>query len=232
MDFLTGVAESLYMASVWVLPVLLAVTLHEAAHGLVAWRLGDSTAKEAGRLTLNPLRHIDPVGTVVLPVALLLMRAPFLFGWAKPVPVDPGAFANPRRDMAFVAAAGPGANLLLAIIAAASFHLVFLLPNVAADWTALNLIHFIQINLILAVFNMLPLPPLDGGRVAVSLLPPRLAVRLARLERFGVVILLAVLFGGELLADFFGDGRGPLTYLVGVPVAWLAEMLLHATGVF
>src|SRR5690606_28296145 len=127
------------VASVWVLPVLLAVTFHEAAHGYVAWRLGDSTAKTLGRVTFNPLRHVDPVGTILLPGLLLLLRAPFLFGYAKPVPVNFSRLGNPRRDMVFVAAAGPGANIILAFLAALMLHLVPFLPETVAYWTSENL---------------------------------------------------------------------------------------------
>jgi Zn-dependent protease len=170
----------LYTASTWALPVLLAITLHEAAHGFVAHRLGDDTAYRLGRVTLNPLKHIDPFGTILLPAILLLLRAPFLFGYAKPVPVNFLALNHPRRDMVLVAAAGPATNVMLATVAALSFHLVSYVPSGAAPWVAQNLRNALVINVVLAVFNMLPLPPLDGGRIVVGLLPNFLAEPFAR----------------------------------------------------
>ena len=157
--------------SVWLLPLLFAITFHEAAHGYVARFLGDHTASQLGRVSLNPIRHIDPFGTVLLPGLLLLAHSPFLFGYAKPVPVNFRALRHPRMGMVLVAAAGPATNIALAIAAALSFHLVAYLPPTAAQWTALNLKNAVVINAVLAVFNLFPLPPLDGGRIAVGLLP-------------------------------------------------------------
>ena len=144
----------LYAASTWVLPVLLAITLHEAAHGFVAHHLGDDTAYRLGRVTLNPLKHIDPFGTILLPAILLLLRSPFLFGYAKPVPVNFHALDHPRRDMVLVAAAGPATNVLLGAVAALSFHFVSYVPAGAALWVAQNLKNALIINVVLAVFNM------------------------------------------------------------------------------
>jgi Zn-dependent protease len=153
------IGDIAFTASVWILPVLLAVTLHEAAHGYVAWVLGDDTAKQLGRVTLNPLVHIDRFGTVILPGLLLLFSAPFLFGYAKPVPVSVGRLNHPRRDMMLVAVAGPLANIILALLAAIMFHLLFLVPDFADNWVARTLLNMFQLNLILAVFNLLPIPP-------------------------------------------------------------------------
>ena len=175
-----------YLLSSWVLPVLIAITLHEAAHGYVAWKLGDPTAKNAGRVTANPFKHVDPVGTLLLPGLLLLVRAPFLFGFAKPVPVDFSRLRHPKRDMIWVALAGPGSNVLLALLSALLIWLGSLVPGALGLWIVSNLENSIIINLLLAVFNLFPLPPLDGGRVAVGLLPRSLSWRLARLERFGL----------------------------------------------
>lgn len=222
--------EIFYTASTWILPALLAITLHEAAHGFVAWWLGDPTAKAAGRLSLHPLRHVDPMGTVVLPAMLLLVKAPFLFGWAKPVPVDFRNLPSPRRDMAIVAAAGPGINLLQAYIALLLFHLLPLFGQTVDQWVAHNLENAIRINLLLCVFNMLPLPPLDGGRVAVGLLPLALARPLARLERYGMVLLLILLLAVPLAASQFGIDWNPLFSVITPVVNWLADSLLALSG--
>ena len=220
----------LYTASVWVLPVLLAITLHEAAHGWAAWRLGDPTAKVLGRVTFNPLRHVDSMGTVILPGLLLISQAPFLFGWAKPVPVDMRRLRSPRRDMALVAAAGPLTNLFLAWASAMLAHLLFLLPPDAAEWARDNLRNSIHLNLILAVLNMLPLPPLDGGRVAVWALPDFLAVPLARLERFGLFILIGLMFIVPMLTRQLGVDFDLMGILIGEPVKWLWGALIDITG--
>ena len=219
----------LFTVSIWVLPVLFAITLHEAAHGWVAWRLGDDTAKRLGRVTFNPLAHIDRVGTILLPALLLFVRAPFLFGWAKPVPVDFSRLRRPRRDMVLVAAAGPGINIVMAVLSAAALHLAFLAPDPAGDWLQRNLINSLRINVILAVFNMLPLPPLDGGRVLVGLLPANLAWRVAKLERAGMFILIGLIFILPLIGQQIGLRLNVFAWLVGTPALYL--MRLIATGV-
>ncbi len=184
-----------------ILPVLFAITVHEVAHGWIAKYLGDPTAERLGRITLNPFRHIDPIGTVLVPVVLLLLKAPFLFGWAKPVPVTWENLRYPKRDMVLVAAAGPGANLLMAMLWGAIAKIGTLLLA-SGSWLAVPLISMgligILINVLLMVFNLLPLPPLDGGRVAVGLLPGPWAWRLSRVEPFGFLILLVLLFSGIL----------------------------------
>ena len=161
----------LLAASVWVIPVLLAITLHEAAHGWVALRLGDDTAQRLGRVTLNPIKHVHPVGTILLPGALIALGAPFVFGFAKPVPVNPARLRRPRRDMVLVALAGPGMNVLLACLSALMLHVAPVFPAVMAEWWRITFTLGIVINLVLAIFNMLPVPPLDGGRVVHGLLP-------------------------------------------------------------
>lgn len=218
------------VASTWILPVLFAVTFHEAAHGWVADKLGDPTARLAGRISANPLRHVDAFGTVILPAMLLLLRAPFLFGWAKPVPVDFRNLRNPRRDMVLVAAAGPGSNLLMAMLATGLIYTVPLMPQAAAEWWYLNLINAITINLILMVFNLIPLPPLDGGRIAVGLLPRPLAIRLARMERFGILILLGLLFLLPFVGGQIGYDLNVLGWIVGVPVQAIGGFLATLFG--
>lgn len=200
------------LLATWTLPVLLAVTLHEAAHAYVARALGDDTAARLGRVTLNPLRHVDRFGTIILPALLLLMRAPFMLGWAKPVPVDYRRLRQPKRDMALVALAGPAMNLLQALVAVWLLRWSDLLPAAAQPLVAQNLVNALWFNTLLAVFNMLPLPPLDGGRVAVGLLPPGPAALLARTERYGIGVLLLValvlpLVGRELGVDLNIIGR-------------------------
>jgi len=219
-----------YQISVWLLPALTAITLHEAAHGYAARAFGDDTAERMGRVSLNPLRHIDPFGTILMPALLLLAKAPFLFGYAKPVPVHPGRLNNPRRDMVWVAAAGPAMNLALALAAAILYHLVDLMPGWAGPWLAENLANAILLNVILAVFNMLPLPPLDGGRVAVELLPRPLAWRLAQLERYGIFILLALIFVIPWLSRELGSPINPVAWVLEEPVRWLVGMIADIAG--
>jgi Zn-dependent protease len=219
-----------YEVSTWVVPIVLAVTLHEAAHGFVAYHFGDDTAWRAGRVSFNPLRHIDPVGTILLPALLLLSGSRFLFGYAKPVPVNFRRLNQPRQDMVWVAIAGPGTNVLLAIVSSLVAYGLGLVPPVAALWLEHNLANSIVINVVLCVFNMLPLPPLDGGRVAVGLLPDALAVPLARLERYGIVILLLFLFVLPYVGEKTGLNLNVLGWLIGVPADALYQFVLVITG--
>ena len=219
--------DLIYKISVWLLPALFAITLHEAAHGYAALRFGDDTALRAGRLSLNPLRHVDPVGTILLPGLLLLSGSPFLFGYAKPVPVNFWRLRNPKRDMIWVAAAGPLTNLVMATAAAFLVHGVIMLPEEFAIWGIANLNNAIVLNIILAVFNMIPLPPLDGGRVAVGLLPEPLSSGLGRLEPYGMLILMFFML---VLPSITSFRINPLAEIIGPPAEFLYQLILTVTG--
>ncbi len=221
----------IFKISTWILPIVLAVTLHEASHGWVAWKLGDDTAYAAGRVTFNPLKHIDPFGTILLPALLLFATGGRMsFGYAKPVPVNFWALANPRRDMVLVALAGPGSNLILAIVSAALFHIIDWVPREVQPWLAANLTMSILFNLILCIFNMIPIPPLDGGRVAVGILPPSLGQPLARLERAGFAIILGALFLLPWLGNYVGVDLNIFMWIVGIPAFELAGFIIHMVG--
>lgn len=225
-------SEILVQISVWILPVLFAVTFHEAAHGFVASRLGDDTALRAGRVTFNPLRHIDAFGTVLLPALLLIMSGGrIMFGYAKPVPVNFSRLKNPRRDMILVAAAGPGVNFAMAIVAAAAIHFSAAIPDLLGNWIGYNLYNAVWINVLLAVFNMLPVPPLDGGRVAVGLLPNGLAVPLSRIEPYGFAIILGAVFLLPWAGRYAGVDLDVFRWIVLAPALQLTELILSLTGV-
>ena len=221
---------SLYDLSVWVLPLIIAITFHEAAHGFVAYRLGDNTAWQLGRVSFNPLRHIDPFGTLILPGVLLLSHSPFLFGYAKPVPVNFRNLNHPRLDMVWVALAGPVTNIALALAAALAFHALPLVPAEAAKWTADNLKNAFLINIVLAVFNMLPIPPLDGGRVAVGLLPRFLALPLSRLEPHGMLILIGLLILLPIIGTQLGLNLDVISAILRTLIGYVSDALLFLTG--
>ena len=222
--------STLYAVSVWVLPLVIAITFHEAAHGFVAHQLGDNTAWQLGRVSFNPLKHIDPFGTLILPAVLLLSHSPFLFGYAKPVPVNFRNLRHPRIDMVWVALAGPATNIALALVAAAAFHLLAYAPANAAQWIAENLKNALVINVVLAIFNMLPIPPLDGGRVAVGLLPNVLAVPLSRLEPYGMLILIGFLILLPMLGSQLGLNLDVISAILRTATGYVISLLLLVTG--
>jgi Zn-dependent protease len=220
----------LYQISIWAIPAIIAITFHEASHGYVAYLLGDDTAWRQGRVSFNPLVHIDPFGTVVLPVMLLMLRSPFLFGYAKPVPVNFRALRRPRLGMMLVAAAGPGMNLLLATIAALGFHVVGYVPAPGAQWLAANLMNALVLNVILAIFNLLPIPPLDGGRILVSVLPGSLARLVSRAEPYGLLILIGLIVVLPLLGARLGTNLDLISRLIMTSTNAVLGVILRLTG--
>lgn len=216
--------ESFADITAWIIPVILAITLHEAAHGFVAERFGDPTARDAGRVTFNPLKHVDRFGTIIFPGLLFLMQAPFLFGYAKPVPVNFHRLQPPRLGMFMVAIAGVTVNLMLALAAALLLHIEIWITPEEAPWLYMNLYRAVMINCVLIVFNMLPILPLDGGRAVDALLHGQARVWFRKVERFGIPLVLMVMLL-PLLFDV-----SPAQTLVGEPALWLVERVLWLTG--
>ena len=218
----------IYEIAVWLVPLVIAIVFHEVAHGLVARRLGDPTAEERGRLSLNPIRHIDPFGTVILPLLLAVTHAGAIFGWAKPVPVNYRRLRNPRRDMVLVALAGPGMNLLLALIGTAILAATIMLSGSArggvSALVAANALNFLLINIFLAIFNLLPVPPFDGGHVVQGVLPPAAARRFAQIGRYSLLVMVVLLL---ILPQF---GIDILGRLVSPIVDALARLFLGIFG--
>ncbi|HXL99377.1 MAG TPA: site-2 protease family protein [Rhizomicrobium sp.] len=214
--------------AIYAVPVIIAITLHEAAHGYVARHFGDHTAADLGRVTLNPLKHVDLFGTVLLPAVLLLSHAGVLFGYAKPVPVKFGALDNPKRDMIWVAAAGPAMNFFLALLSAIILLAALLLGADGKSWTVQLFVVSIAINLGLAILNLLPLPPLDGGRVVTGLLPMRLAIPFSKIERYGMLLIIGMLVLLPMLGQQLGINLDIFNLLVGAPRQYLMNAILGA----
>ncbi|WP_407653268.1 site-2 protease family protein [Azospirillum isscasi] len=229
MGVLEGLIDRIPMIFAVAIPAILAITLHEAAHGFVAWWRGDDTAWRLGRVTLNPIRHIDPLGTVVLP-ALMYFTTGFVFGWAKPVPVNFGRLHHPRRDMVWVALAGPGVNFVLALVSAVVWGFTSPQGGAMEMWFRAALEVSVLVNVVLMVFNMIPLPPLDGGRVAVGILPDALAFPLARMEKYGMLILIGAFFLLPFIGRELGMDLSVFSWVLGPPVDYMIELIRILSG--
>lgn len=226
MDMISNLAVGI---TTWALPVFIAITLHEAAHGYAAYLLGDNTAKLAGRLSLNPMRHIDPFGTILLPILMLLLGG-VIFGYAKPVPVNMRNFKNPRVHMAIVAVAGPLSNILLAVFGGLIIYSAALMPDFISSWWVTNLSNFIFLNCLLVALNMLPLPPLDGSRVVSGVLPEYMARQYNRLEPYGIFILVGIIFILPMAGNIFGLNIDLARVLVLQPAQTLYDAVLTMVG--
>jgi Zn-dependent protease len=223
-------ADTIYRVTIGIIPVIIAVTFHEAAHGFVAQLLGDDTAWRLDRVSFNPFKHIDPFGTILLPGLLLMAHSPFLFDYAKPVPVNFRALRWPRAGMVLVAAAGPATNIVLAVVAALGFHVIDYLPSTIALWLGANLKNALIINVVLAVFNFFPLPPLDGGRILTGILPKALATSFARLEPFSLIILIGLLIVLPLLGAQLGVDLSVVSRILAISTGAIIKTILFFTG--
>jgi len=219
--------DTLFQVAALVIPLIIAIVFHEVAHGWTARLLGDPTAAQLGRLTLNPIKHVDPFGTIILPGMLKLAGLP-VFGWAKPVPVVKGRLRNPRRDMMIVAAAGPGSNLVMALVGAVAHGLVMrgfaaeAEPSLAVSFLAANLFNFILLNIFLALFNLLPIPPFDGGHIVEGLLPPQAARQYAAMHSKALLIMILLL----VVLPWIAPSLNVVSWLVLPPVDWLSDHYL------
>lgn len=217
-------------ALIYGIPLVIAITLHEAAHGYVALFFGDPTAKQAGRLSLNPLNHIDPVGTLLMPGLLILLGAPFVFGYAKPVPVSFSRLTRPKRDMMFVAAAGPLTNIILAFVSGVILLLASKQPYALQQLVGTSALFSMYINVTLALFNLIPIPPLDGSRILVGLLPDEAGPYFERIERYGFAILLGIIIVIPMVAHQLGSEFNLLSWLLRTPIEWTVRLIATILG--
>lgn len=227
----SGVWDGLYEVSTWIIPVFAGIILHEIAHGYAALYFGDRTAYRAGRLSLNPLRHVDPFGTVIFPLLLVLSRSPFLFGWARPVPVHFGALNNPKRDMVWVALAGPAVNFVLALSALGILALCKAFGYIPSFWMQMTLVNTVLFNFSIMVFNLIPVLPMDGGRILTGLLPVKWAAAFSKTEKYGFMVLVSVLILLPLLGDYFGRNWNFVVHFLGLAVQGLVHFFARAAGI-
>ena len=220
----------LLQVSVWIIPLLIAIPLHEAAHAWVANKFGDDTALRVGRMSLNPLKHIDPLGTLIMPGLLILFGAPFIFGYAKPVPINFAKLKKPKIHLMLVALAGPVANFLLAILGAIFLLIIGEPLSGFSEWLVITSYIFVHLNIILGVFNLLPVLPLDGGRILVGLLPSKISILYSATERYGLLLLLGLIFVLPIIGNQVGITLSPITWIVIPIVNWLESSLIYLIG--